>query len=191
MSISIKRLCALCLLPISLAACGSEWEMQRTTSKAPYADERTAGSGVMYVRANMLPEKELKVATDLEKELYAPKTSYKPQRTNEQTVKSSTIISETQQSPMTNQPIVAETKTVPPITSHTIDEARATEAAATSPEAGGSFVDSEKFLAFEQRIKSEIKENAFIPEKAIIMKNTHEAPAISEGQKNLDAIYGK
>lgn len=40
-----------------LAACGEGWVMQPIRNYAPYNDERTAGSGVAWVRAYMLPEK--------------------------------------------------------------------------------------------------------------------------------------
>lgn len=44
-----------------LTACGDGWEMQLTNTVFPYGNQRTAGSGVMYVRAKMLPKKELKI----------------------------------------------------------------------------------------------------------------------------------
>ena len=42
-----------------LAACGEGdgWVFQPTRGAVPYTEERTAGSGVAYVRAYMLPEK--------------------------------------------------------------------------------------------------------------------------------------
>lgn len=40
-----------------LSACGQGWEMKLTRDVSPYGNERTAGSGVMYVRAKLLPEK--------------------------------------------------------------------------------------------------------------------------------------
>jgi hypothetical protein len=43
-----------------LASCDGEgWEMQLTNTAFPYGNQRTAGSGVMYVRAKLLPEKTL------------------------------------------------------------------------------------------------------------------------------------
>ncbi|MGB4057226.1 MAG: hypothetical protein WBK77_04000 [Alphaproteobacteria bacterium] len=51
--------------PILLAACGDGWEMVRTTD-FPYGNLRTAGTGVAYVRAKMLPEKELKIEPQIE-----------------------------------------------------------------------------------------------------------------------------
>ena len=43
--------------PLSLAACGEGYEMVMVRGKVPYVEERTAGPGVAYVRAHMLPEK--------------------------------------------------------------------------------------------------------------------------------------
>lgn len=52
-------------LPLFLAACGEGWEAQKTTQYLPYGNERTAGSGVVYVRAQLLPEKDLKLEPEL------------------------------------------------------------------------------------------------------------------------------
>ncbi len=57
---SILRLAVLSS-PLLLGACGEGWEAQKTTTAFPYGNERTAGSGVIYVRAKMLPKKELKI----------------------------------------------------------------------------------------------------------------------------------
>ena len=57
---TLKRfgLMTLTLLPLALTACGGEgWEMRKTTTTFPYGNQRTAGSGVEYVRANMMPAK--------------------------------------------------------------------------------------------------------------------------------------
>lgn len=57
---SFKRfgLLTLTLLPLALTACGGEgWEMRKTTTTFPYGNQRTAGSGVEYVRASMMPAK--------------------------------------------------------------------------------------------------------------------------------------
>ena len=57
---SLKRfgLLTLTLLPLALTACGGEgWEMRKTTTTFPYGNQRTAGSGVEYVRASMMPAK--------------------------------------------------------------------------------------------------------------------------------------
>ncbi|MCD8496651.1 MAG: hypothetical protein LRZ85_00300 [Alphaproteobacteria bacterium] len=46
---------------LMLASCGegSGWEMKLTNTMFPYGNQRTAGSGVAYVRQKMLPEKTL------------------------------------------------------------------------------------------------------------------------------------
>ena len=49
-----------CLL-LSLTACGEGWEKQLTNTAFPYGNARTAGSGIAYVRAKMLPEKDVKL----------------------------------------------------------------------------------------------------------------------------------
>ncbi len=48
------------LSALSLSACGEgsgKWEVVPFKGQVPYTEERTAGSGVMYVRAHLLPEK--------------------------------------------------------------------------------------------------------------------------------------
>ena len=65
MSKAFLRLSVLCA-PLLLTACGEGWEAQKTTEHFPYGNQRTAGSGVVYVRAKMMPEKELKVEPVLE-----------------------------------------------------------------------------------------------------------------------------
>jgi len=47
------------LFLLGLAACGQEWEEKLVNDRFAYGMERTAGSGVVYVRAKLLPEKEL------------------------------------------------------------------------------------------------------------------------------------
>jgi len=44
-----------------LASCGDGWEFKKSDSHFPYGNQRTAGSGVAYVLAKMMPEKELKI----------------------------------------------------------------------------------------------------------------------------------
>lgn len=44
-----------------LAGCGEGYEMVKTNTMFPYGNQRTAGSGVAYVLAKMMPEKELKL----------------------------------------------------------------------------------------------------------------------------------
>lgn len=58
MKIFRKAVIAFCgISALSLTACGDGWEMVQTRGKVPYTEERTAGPGVMYVRAHMMPEK--------------------------------------------------------------------------------------------------------------------------------------
>lgn len=45
--------------PFMLTACGEGYEMIKTDTMFPYGNQRTAGSGVAYVLAKMMPEKEL------------------------------------------------------------------------------------------------------------------------------------
>lgn len=58
-----------------LTGCGDGWETVEYSGKVPYTIDRTAGNGVMYVRAKMMPEKQLKLADDLEKQLSGSKAS--------------------------------------------------------------------------------------------------------------------
>lgn len=54
--------CALILFAsIGLTACGEGWEMVQIKpgDQVPYTQDRTAGYGVAYVRAKMMPKKEM------------------------------------------------------------------------------------------------------------------------------------
>lgn len=51
---------SLFMAPVVLAAC--DGEPSRVSGIVPYVMERTAGTGVAYVRAKMMPEKSLVVA---------------------------------------------------------------------------------------------------------------------------------
>lgn len=42
---------------MGLAACGEGWTPQQMRDRVPYTEERTAGPGIEYVRAFMLPER--------------------------------------------------------------------------------------------------------------------------------------
>jgi len=42
---------------LSLAACGEGYEVVKIRGSVPYTEERTAGPGVAYVRAHLMPEK--------------------------------------------------------------------------------------------------------------------------------------
>lgn len=66
------RLLGMLCLPLALAACGEGWEMQLTNTVHPYGNARTAGSGVVYVRAKMLPEKDVKLEPAAAVETPAP-----------------------------------------------------------------------------------------------------------------------
>lgn len=46
-----------------LAGCGDGYEFVKTNTMFPYGNQRTAGSGVAYVLAKMMPVKELKLET--------------------------------------------------------------------------------------------------------------------------------
>lgn len=59
------RLRLIAVLPaLLLAGCGEGYELVKYTG-FPYGNERTAGSGVAYVRANMMPEKGTSVQPEL------------------------------------------------------------------------------------------------------------------------------
>lgn len=77
MKISMLGLSALPLL--TLAACGEGYEMKPYYG-VPYTDERTAGHGVEWVRASMLPPKEMKTetVTKTETKIEAPATAAPP-----------------------------------------------------------------------------------------------------------------
>lgn len=84
MSRSFLRISAL-ILPLFLTACGDGWEAQKTTKYKPYGNSRTAGSGIVYVRAKLLPKKELKLEPEIketppaqEKVKAAPPAPVKP-----------------------------------------------------------------------------------------------------------------
>jgi hypothetical protein len=82
MAFSKRRALFAVACSLTLSACGDGWETVEYSGRVPYTLERTAGSGIAYVRAKMLPEKELNLtsADHLEKQLsgskdkgYAPK----------------------------------------------------------------------------------------------------------------------
>ncbi|PZO84695.1 MAG: hypothetical protein DI626_08040 [Micavibrio aeruginosavorus] len=45
------------ILPVMLAGCGEGYEVVKVRGQVPYTEERTAGVGVAYVRAHLMPEK--------------------------------------------------------------------------------------------------------------------------------------
>jgi|GEM_PF-669701 len=65
MSKSLLRL-AILSAPLLLTACGEGWEVQRVSNYGTYEGDRTAGTGVVYVRAKMLPKKEFVVEPVME-----------------------------------------------------------------------------------------------------------------------------
>jgi len=64
MQISMNRL-TVCALVFMLAGCGDGWEAKRTDTLFPYGNQRTAGSGVAYVLAKMLPSKDITPADQI------------------------------------------------------------------------------------------------------------------------------
>jgi hypothetical protein len=52
--------------PVLLSACGPDFQPERVQGIVPYVMERTAGTGVAYVRARMMQEKSLVVETKTE-----------------------------------------------------------------------------------------------------------------------------
>ena len=63
---SSRYKCLILAAPLLLAACGEGYEMTRVEGIVPYTMERTAGTGVAYVRAKMMQEKSLVVETKTE-----------------------------------------------------------------------------------------------------------------------------
>lgn len=63
MTKNLTKILCVVLLTFVLAACGEggEWERKLTKTHFPYGNQRTAGSGVAYVLAKMMPEKSLKL----------------------------------------------------------------------------------------------------------------------------------
>jgi hypothetical protein len=47
------------LSALGLSACGEGYDMVQVRDQVPYTEERTAGPGVAFVRAHMMPEKTL------------------------------------------------------------------------------------------------------------------------------------
>ena len=73
MSKSFLRL-AILSAPLVLTACGEGWEAQKTDTYFPYGNQRTAGSGVAYVLAKMMPKKEMVLEPVMEKVEAEPET---------------------------------------------------------------------------------------------------------------------
>ncbi len=58
----IKTILLLAIFVLPLSACGEGWVVEKTTAYFPYGNQRTAGSGVVYVRAKLLPERQLNLS---------------------------------------------------------------------------------------------------------------------------------
>lgn len=58
---SIKRTLILSVTSLIVLSGCEGYEMVKTNTMFPYGNQRTAGSGVAYVLAKMMPEKELKL----------------------------------------------------------------------------------------------------------------------------------
>ena len=89
MAFSKRRALFAVACSLTLSACGDGWEAVEYSGRVPYTMERTAGSGIAYVRAKMLPEKELNLtsADHLEKQLSGSKDkgySPKPKKAHQE-----------------------------------------------------------------------------------------------------------
>lgn len=60
--------------PLGLAACGDGWDMQPYAEREPYTMERTAGSGVEYVRGAMKHEMGAVLKPEMEDHVEVKKT---------------------------------------------------------------------------------------------------------------------
>ena len=59
---AVTFLTAFFVLPF-LAACGEGYDMVKIRGQVPYTEERTAGPGIAFVRAHMMPEKSVILET--------------------------------------------------------------------------------------------------------------------------------
>lgn len=62
---------ALCALLFTASCSDAEWQVVYTKDVRPYGNERTAGSGVIYVRKVLMPEKTLSLKPVAEPEVIA------------------------------------------------------------------------------------------------------------------------
>ena len=75
MKIFRRSLLVLSMLPpLALAGCGEGWDMQPYKDMEPYTMERTAGSGIEYVRASMAQAKGPVLKTEAEEQVKVMKT---------------------------------------------------------------------------------------------------------------------
>lgn len=95
MSRSLLRV-SLFALPFFLTACGDGWEAQKTTEFSPYGNNRTAGSGIVYVRARLLPQKDLKLEPELKPVEKVQELPAAPAEAVEPALKAEKIFSEAQ-----------------------------------------------------------------------------------------------
>ena len=167
------------ILPFLLMGCGDGWEVVRTTDVFPYGNQRTAGSGVMYVRAKMMPKKDLKLASELEKELYAPKTHYKP-ATNDDPVSVGKIGDA--------EYITSENVESDADTSHLKDTIGEGSHIAGNPKVIESNIDNIDVIdKLEQ--ETDIASSPFAGEKYIVVPKRDTYEPLSEGRKSLNEIY--
>ena len=54
---------AIFMTPFLLGACGEGYDQTRTDQWVPYGNTRTAGTGIAYVKAKMMPKKELNLSS--------------------------------------------------------------------------------------------------------------------------------
>ena len=69
----------LACVALPLAACGEGYEMQLVKDYFPYGNQRTAGNGVAYVLAKILPEKQLNLEPVVRKHEPALQVAPEPQ----------------------------------------------------------------------------------------------------------------
>lgn len=57
------------LASLSLTACGEGWVPVEYRGRVPYTEERTAGPGIEYVRAHMMPQKSVVIPAPMVTEM--------------------------------------------------------------------------------------------------------------------------
>ena len=62
---TVTRFVFISLVCVFLSACGEEWSVIYTKDAMPYGNQRTAGSGPVYVRNLMMPPKYLNLETEI------------------------------------------------------------------------------------------------------------------------------
>ncbi len=66
------------LSTLCLAACGEGYEAVQVRGKVPYTEERTAGPGIAYVLAHMMPEKTMVLPAPVSAPAAAPVQDAEP-----------------------------------------------------------------------------------------------------------------